>query len=70
MTSKGKQYSTIVRRAGLAWREGDIPQAIAALEAGIAIATKNSDAEVVRVLQQDLERYRRAAVGEELDLSR
>ena len=70
MTSKGKQYSTIVRRAGLAWGKGDIPKAITALEAGIALATRNGDADVVRVLQQDLQRYRRAAAGEELDLSR
>jgi len=31
MTSKGKQYSTIVRRAGLAWGKGDFQKAIAAL---------------------------------------
>ena len=70
MTSKGKQYSTIVRRAGLAWGKGDIQKAIAALEAGIAVATQNGDAEVVQILQHDLERYQRAAVGEEADLSR
>jgi len=70
MTSKGKQYSTIVRRAGLAWGKGDIQQAITALEAGIALATRNGDSDVVRVLQQDLRRYQRAAAGEELDLSR
>ncbi len=70
MTNKGKQYSTIVRRAGLAWGKGDIQQAIAALEVGIAVATQNGDAEVVQVFQHDLERYQRAAAGEELDLSR
>lgn len=70
MTSKGKQYSTIVRRAGLAWGKGDIQQAIAALEAGIAVATQNGDAKVVQVFQHDLECYQRAAAGEPLDLSR
>jgi len=69
MTSKGKQYSTIVRRAGLAWGKGDLQKAIAALQEGIALATEHGDAEVVRVLQQDLERYRRATAGEELDLA-
>jgi len=70
MTNKGKQYSTIVRRAGLAWGKGDIHKAIAALEAGLAFATQNGDAEVVQVFQHDLERYQRAAAGEALDLSR
>ena len=70
MTNKGKQYSTIVRRAGLAWGKGDIHKAIAALEAGIVLATQNGDAEVVQVFQHDLERYQRAAAGEALDLSR
>ena len=69
MTSKGKQYSTIVRRAGLAWGKGDLQKAIAAVQEGIAVATENGDSEVVRVLQRDLERYQRAAVGKELDLS-
>jgi len=69
MTSKGKQYSTIVRRAGLAWGKGDLQKAIAAVQEGIAFATENGDSEVVRVFQRDLERYQRAAVGEELDLS-
>ncbi len=69
MTSKGKQYSTIVRRAGLAWGKGDIPKAIAVLEAGIILATQNGDAEVAQILQHDLERYRRAAAGEAVDLS-
>ncbi len=70
MISKGKQYSTIVRRAGLAWGKGDLQKAIAALQEGIALAAANGDVEVVRVFQQDLERYQRAAAGEDLDLSR
>lgn len=70
MTSKGKQYSTIVRRAGLAWGKGDLRKAIAALQEGMTLATANGDVEVVRVLEQDLKRYQRAAAGEELDLSR
>ena len=69
MTSKGKQYSTIVRRAGLAWGKGDLQKAIAAVQEGIVLATENGDSEVVRVFQQDLECYQRAAAGEELDLS-
>jgi hypothetical protein len=69
MTSKGKQYSTIVRRAGLAWGKGDLQKAIAAVQEGIVLATANGDSEVVWVFQQDLERYQRAAAGEELDLS-
>jgi hypothetical protein len=68
MTSKGKQYSTIVRRAGLAWGKGDLQKAIAAVQKGIALATENGDSEVVRVFQRDLERYQRAAAGEEPDL--
>jgi hypothetical protein len=68
-TSKGKQYSTIVRRAGLAWGKGDLQKAVAALQEGITLATANGDSEVIRVFQRDLERYQRAAAGEELDLS-
>ena len=67
MTNKGKLYSTIVRRAGLAWGKGDIQKAIAALQEGIALATQNGDTEIARVLQRDLERYQGAAAGEELD---
>ena len=70
MTSKGKQYSTIVRRAGLAWGKGDISKAIATLQEGIIVATKNGDAEVVQIFQHDLERYQRAAAGEAVDWSR
>ena len=69
MTSKGKQYSTIVRRAGLAWGKGDFQKAIATLQKGIALATANGDSEVVQVFQRDVERYQRAAASEELDLS-
>lgn len=69
MTSKGKQYSTIVRRAGLAWGKGDLQKAIATLQEGITLATANGDSEIVRVLQRDLERYQRAVAGEALDLA-
>jgi hypothetical protein len=69
MTSKGKQYSTIIRRAGLVWGKGNLQKAITAMQEGIALATENGDSEVVRVFQQDLERYQRAATGEEPDLS-
>lgn len=70
MTAKGKQYSMFIRRAGLAWGKGDLAKAIAALEDGLTLATANGDTEVVRVFQQDLARYQRAAAGEALDLSR
>ena len=50
MPSKGKQYSTIVRRAGLAWGKGDFRKAIAPLQEGIALATEHGNGEVVRVL--------------------
>lgn len=69
MTSRGKQYSTIVRRAGLAWGKGDLQKAIATLQEGITLATANGDSAIVRVLQRDLERYQRAVAGEALDLA-
>jgi hypothetical protein len=69
MTSKSKQYSTIVRRAGLAWGKGDLQKAIATLQQGITLATANGDSAIVRVLQRDLERYQRASAGEALDLA-
>jgi hypothetical protein len=69
MIPKGKQYATIVRRAGLAWGKGNLPQAIAALEEGITLATQNGDADMVRVFRQDMIRYQHAARGEEVDLS-
>jgi hypothetical protein len=69
MRSRGKQYSTIVRRAGLAWGKGDLQKAIAALQEGIALATANGDSEIAQVLQRDLECYQRAVAGEELDLA-
>ena len=69
MTNRGKQYSTIVRRAGLAWGKGDLQKAIATLQEGIALATAHGDSEIVQVLQRDLERYQRAVAGEELDLT-
>jgi hypothetical protein len=69
MTSKGKQYTTIVRRAGLAWGKGDLQKAIATLQEGITLATANGDSDIVRVLQRDLERYQCAVAGKELDLA-
>ena len=69
MASKGKQYSTIVRRAGLAWGKGDLQKAIATLQEGITLATANGDSEIAWVFQQDLERYQHAVDGEELDLA-
>lgn len=69
MQGKGAQYSKIFRRAGLAWGKGDVPKAISILEEGLALATALGDVEVERILQQDLVRYRQAALGEDLTLS-
>lgn len=69
MQGKGAQYSKIFRRAGLAWGKGDVPKAISILEEGLALATAQGDVEVERILQQDLVRYRQAALGEDLTLS-
>jgi hypothetical protein len=65
MKSKGAEYSTFFRKAGIAWGKGDIQKAMAILEHGIALATSRSDTHVVQILQQDLERYRRLATGNE-----
>jgi len=46
MTSEGKRYRTIVRRAGFAWGKGDLQKAITALQEGLALATANGDSEV------------------------
>ena len=69
-TAEGRQLNVAPSLRRHSRAEGDIQKAIAALEAGIAVATQNGDAEVVRVLQHDLECYQRAAAGEEVDLSR
>lgn len=69
MTSKGKLYATYIRRAGLAWGKGDAAKALAALEEGLTLARAHEDAAMVQVFQQDLERYRRATAGENIDLS-
>jgi hypothetical protein len=68
--SKGEEYSKIFRRAGLAWGQGDIQQAIVILQEGISRATERGDANIVHVFQQDLARYRQALTGVEMDLSR
>ncbi len=57
MQSKGQEYSKVFRKAGMAWGKGHISQAIAILEAGIAVAQSRGDAEVVQVLQRDVQRY-------------
>lgn len=64
MKSRGAEYSTIFRKAGLAWSKGDVHKAMAIVEAGLAVARSRQDAEVVRMLQQELERYRQIAAGE------
>ena len=65
MKSKGAEYSTIFRKAGMAWGKGDVPRAVAILQDGIARAAARGDADVVLVLQRDLERYQRLAAGTE-----
>lgn len=69
MTPKGKLYATCVRRAGLAWSQGDAARAIAAIEEGLALAQEHGDMAMVQVLQQDLARYRGATIGEAIELS-
>jgi hypothetical protein len=61
MKSKGAEYSTMFRKAGMAWGKGDVAKAMAILQDGIALATARGDAHVVPMLQQDLERYQRLA---------
>ena len=65
MKSKGAEYSTIFRKAGMAWGKGDLPKAMAILHDGIARATARGDTDVVPVLQRDLERYQRLAASAE-----
>jgi hypothetical protein len=67
MKSKGAEYSKIFRKAGLAWGKGNLQQAIAILQAGLALATAHGDADVAHVLRGDLERYRRLEAGAETD---
>lgn len=62
MPSKGAEYSKIFRKAGLAWGKGNLHKAVAILEDGLDLATRRGDTAVARVMQQDLERYRRLAV--------
>ena len=63
MPSKGAQYSKIFRKAGLAWGKGNLQRAVAILEAGLELATRHGDTAVARVMQQDLEQYRRLAAS-------
>ena len=63
MQNKGAQYSKIFRKAGRAWGKGDLQHAIQILAEGMALAQSQGDTNVVRVLQQDLDRYQRLAAG-------
>ena len=67
MKSKGAQYSTIFRKAGMAWGKGDVRKAVAILQDGIALASARGDLDVVQVLQRDLERYQGLAAGAEAE---
>ena len=68
MQSKGATYSKFFRKAGLAWGRGDLHQAIAILEEGLALATDRGDEQMAQVLQEDLARYRQMAAAEGVDL--
>jgi hypothetical protein len=67
MKSKGAQYSTFFRKAGMAWGKGDVHKAIAILTEGVALATARGDAQVAQVLRQDLKRYQRLAASTETE---
>lgn len=67
MISKGAQYSKVFRKAGIAWGKGDLPKAIAVLHAGIMLATEQGDAEVARLMREDIERYRHLAQSGKID---
>lgn len=67
MKSKGAEYSTVFRKAGMAGSKGDLQKAMAILEDGVILASSRGDADVARVMQQDLERYRRLAAGSETE---
>jgi hypothetical protein len=67
MKSKGAEYSTFFRKAGIAWGKGNVHKAIAILQEGVALATARGDAQVSQILQQDLERYQRIAAGTETE---
>ena len=70
MMNKGAQYSKIFRKAGIAWGKGNLDAAIAILQAGIALATEQGDAEMVRLMQEDIARYQQIAQGADVDLTR
>jgi hypothetical protein len=67
MKSKGAEYSTMFRKAGIAWGKGDLPKAMAILQDGIALAMARGDTDVVAVLQRELERYQRLAASTEAE---
>ncbi len=69
MTSKGAQYSKVFRKAGIAWGKGNLDAAIAILQAGIALATKQGDTDMVRLMQDDVARYQQMAQGADVDLT-
>ena len=70
MTNKGAQYSKVFRKAGIAWGKGNLEAAIAILQAGIALATEQGDTDMVRLMQDDVERYQRITQGADVDLTR
>lgn len=63
MKSKGAEYSTIFRKAGIAWGKGELQKAVTILEQGLELATARGDVDVAQILQQDLSRYQRLAAG-------
>lgn len=70
MTSKGAQYSKVFRKAGIAWGKGNLDAAVAILQAGIVLATEQGDADMVRLMRDDIERYQHIAQGADVDLTR
>ncbi len=69
MKHKGAPYSKMFRKAGITWGKGDVQKAIAIFAAGLALAQEQGEADVTRILQQDIERYQRLVSGTEMDLS-
>jgi hypothetical protein len=70
MTNKGAQYSKVFRKAGIAWGKGNLDAAMAILQAGITLATEQGDADMARLMQDDVARYQQIAQGTDADVTR
>lgn len=69
MQPKAAQYRKVFRKAGIAWRKGDVDKAIAILAAGLELAQEQGDVDIAQILQQDMARYQRLINGAEMDFS-